>query len=130
MNERVVASIGREAFPTLGRARWHVVQTDEPRDEGGTDTGPTPMELMLLSLASCTAITVKMYADRKGWRLEDVHVSVRRASDGTTLHVAMHAVGDLDEAQRARLLEIAGKCPVHRMLHDPPKIETELVSEE
>jgi putative redox protein len=97
----------------------HTLIVDEPPDRGGTDTGPRPTQLLAASLAGCTAITVEMYADRKGWDLGPVEVDVEVAYDGTvpsTYDVALKLPPELSEEQRLRLLTIAAKCPVHKVL--------------
>jgi len=100
--------------------REHRLISDEPVDEGGTDSGPAPAELLAASLATCTAITLEMYAERKGWELGQVEASVD-FTKGTTddppiFDVDIKIERDLDEDQRKRLLVIAGKCPVHKAL--------------
>jgi putative redox protein len=95
----------------------HTLVVDEPRASGGTDTGPRPTQLLAASLASCTAITVEMYADRKGWDVGQVEVEVEY--DGlvpSTFAVALKLPRELDEEQRRRLLTVAAKCPVHKTL--------------
>jgi putative redox protein len=98
----------------------HTVVIDEPHESGGADEGPAPTRLLAASLASCTAITVEMYAARKGWELGAVEVEVDMSYDekGTprTFEVALRVPEKLDQAQQDRVLEIAGKCPVHRTL--------------
>jgi len=97
----------------------HTLIVDEPPDRGGTDTGPRPTQLLAASLAGCTAITVEMYADRKGWDVGAIEVDVEVTYDGTvpsTYAVALKLPRELDEEQRRRLLVIAGKCPVHKVL--------------
>jgi putative redox protein len=93
---------------------------DEPKDKGGTDQGPRPTELLAAALASCTAITIEMYADRKEWDLGQVEVNVNfteaRASEPPKFGVQIYVPVELDEEQRERILVIAGKCPVHRAL--------------
>jgi putative redox protein len=98
----------------------HHVTADEPEKNGGTDEGPSPQELLAASLASCTAITIEMYAKRKGWDIGDVAVDVdyEPAQRGSPTKFAMK-VGfpkELPEEQRERLMQIAAKCPVHRTL--------------
>lgn len=108
----------------------HHLTADEPRDLGGGDTGPSPHELVAAGLGSCTAITLQMYADKKGWPLQDteVEVTVATTAEGTTFQRKLRFVGELDETQRARLVEIADRCPVHRTLTaGRTKIETTLV---
>ena len=97
----------------------HTIVVDEPASAGGTDTGPSPTRLLAASLAACTAVTIEMYAERKGWDLGAVEVDVDVAYEGHAPpllrgHPAP-ARRDRDE-QRERLLAIASKCPVHRAL--------------
>lgn len=116
----------REHYRTEVAVRGHALYADEPLDQGGTDTGPSPGELLLVALGSCTTITLRMYADRKGWPLESMTVrlryeDVRSENDPrspATRHIdcALILSGPLEEDQRARLLEIAKRCPVHRQL--------------
>jgi putative redox protein len=108
----------------------HVLFADEPVDAGGDDTGPDPYELLLASLGACTSMTLLLYARRKRWPLERAEVRLshhrdyaRDCAECDTKPVQIDRIerritlhGPLDEAQRARLLEIAGKCPVHRTL--------------
>jgi putative redox protein len=97
----------------------HTLVVDEPEDRGGTDTGPRPTQLLAASLAGCTAITVEMYADRKGWDVGAIEVDVDVTYDGpvpSTFAVALKLPTELDDEQRQRLLKIATKCPVHKVL--------------
>ena len=108
----------------------HLIRGDEPVEVGGGDTGPNPYDFLLVALGSCASITVRMYADRKQWPLEGVHVELwygaKHADDSaacdtetrmiTGIEMELSFVGDLSEQQRQRLLEIANKCPVHRTL--------------
>ncbi len=103
----------------------HILVVDEPPDRGGTDTGPRPTQLLAASLAGCTAITVEMYAERKGWEVGKVEVDVDVSYDHHVpdhFRVALHLPGDLDDEQRQRLLLIAAKCPVHRVLAGEAKV--------
>jgi putative redox protein len=100
--------------------RGHTVVADEPTDEGGEDSGPSPQELLAGSLASCTAITMEMYAQRKGWDIGDVsvHVDYEPAQRGspTRFRMTVDLPKELPEEQRERLMQIGAKCPVHRVL--------------
>lgn len=104
-------------YHTAMTVRGHAFAADEPADLGGADTAPTPIELLMGSLASCTAITLRMYARRKGWLLEGLEVYVDYASTPRPTVIKQIAVrGELDDVQKARLLEIAERCPVARLL--------------
>jgi putative redox protein len=100
--------------------RDHTLVADEPEDEGGDDSGPSPQELLAASLASCTAITMEMYAKRKGWDMGDVavHVDYEPAQRGspTRFRMRVELPKELPEDQRERLIQIGAKCPVHRVL--------------
>jgi putative redox protein len=97
----------------------HSLVADEPEAAGGTDIGPSPTRLLAASLASCTAITVEMYADRKGWEVGELEVEVETSYEGPVpkrFDVTLKLGGDLDSGQIEKLLVIAGKCPVHKAL--------------
>jgi len=102
------------------KVRDHVVSSDEGRDLGGDDTGPNPQELLAASLAACTAITVEMYAERKGWEVGPVEVDCEYtpAERGCPTKFAMvvRLPEGLEEDQVHRLMAVAAKCPVHRTL--------------
>ena len=111
----------RGGFAHVVEVDGHEVPVDEPVEEGGTDTGPSPTRLLTASLASCTAITVVMYAERKGWDVDGLEVEVEfagtpRAGETARFDVAVTLPTDLDPEQRQRIMVIAGKCPVHRIL--------------
>ena len=122
-------------------ARGHRLVADEPVTvAGGADLGPDPYELLLASLGACTAITLRLYARRKGWPLDDAEITLgyrrvhakdcadceTRTGLVDTIEVAVALRGDLDVSQRARLLEIAGRCPVSRTLQSEIRIREQL----
>jgi len=118
---RMKATARRDgSFRHLVQVRDHQLVVDEPLDAGGQDTGPRPQELLAVSLASCTAITIEMYAARKGWGLDHVEVEVEYspADRGcpTKFELVTRLPADLPEEQVERLRVIAAKCPVHRAL--------------
>ena len=100
--------------------RGHTLVSDEPKDEGGDDSGPSPQELLAASLASCTAITMEMYAKRKGWEVGDVavHVDYEPAQRGSPTRFRMRVdfPKEVPEEPRERLMQIGATCPVHRVL--------------
>jgi putative redox protein len=100
--------------------RDHRVTADEPREHGGDDSGPSPQELLAASLASCTAITMEMYAERKGWDVGDISVEVEyepaQRGSPTRFVMRVEMPREVSEEQRDRLMQIAAKCPVHRAL--------------
>lgn len=134
---RVVARTGKR-FRTQINADGHSLVADEPKSVGGEDSGPSPYGLLSAALGSCSTMTLRMYADRKGWPLESVTVSVSHgkihAEDCGQCETSSGRIdrfdkiveleGPLDATQRERLLEIADKCPVHKTLHSEVLIET------
>jgi putative redox protein len=124
------AKIGSQPFKTVLSARNHENIADEPEDLGGQDLGFTPDELLASALGSCTAITLKMYATRKGWPLSEAIVEVsferEKGSSSTKINRQITLVGELDDEQRQRLLQIANACPVHKTLSNPIEIITSL----
>jgi putative redox protein len=124
---RRIAGLAHEI--DLGDERAIVV--DEPVQDGGTDTGPRPSQLLASSLAGCTAITIELYAQRKGWELEGLEVAVDMSSEdegvpphAVPTHFAVQVTlpAGLDEEQRRKLMVIAGKCPVHKLLEKGAEI--------
>lgn len=107
----------------------HRLRADEEKDKGGEDTGPAPHELLLAALGSCTAMTLKVYAERKGWPLTNVQVTVngRTTESGFVIARLLSLEGELDGEQRQRLIEIADKCPVHKTLSGTITIQTSAV---
>jgi len=127
MRTAVVAT-GLGPHTQIVRIGRHTLVADEPLEAGGDDAGPEPHEWILAGLGACTSITVKMYATRKAWPLESVEVSVAGDHVDGTFVLTRHLVlrGPLTAEQRARLLEIANRCPVHRALSGPIRIDTDL----
>ena len=126
----VVARVGASGFRAELEARTHGLIADEPTSFGGSDRGPTPYEYLLFSLGSCMAMTLRVYADRKGWPLEGVEVRLRSARSHekdcekcetekvgiTQIERTIEFAGTLTEDQRGRLLQIADRCPVKQTL--------------
>ena len=127
-NRIVTATIGKAPYRTELKTSIHTLYADEPTEAGGKDTGPTPGDLLRMSLASCTAITLRMYADRKKWDVEEIEVTVSNERDQhkTTFQCDISVRGNIDEIQRARMLEIAKACPVHKVLKNPILVESEM----
>jgi len=108
----------------------NMVIADEPVEMGGMDLGFSPKELLASALAACTSATVKMFADRKGWALEEVKIQVELEYDAkeneTLIQRSIAFIGDLDEQQKKRLLVVAGACPIHKILNNPITINTQI----
>ena len=105
---------------------------DEPVAKGGGDTAPNPMEVVLSALGACTTVTLQMYADHKGWDLQEVKVDLvldpeePKAGEARQIVRQVHIAGDLDDTQKARLLKVAESCPVHKLLVGDINIQTAL----
>lgn len=137
---QVAVNIGNEGYTTEVRAGNHQFRADEPESVGGNDFGPTPYDLLLSGLGACTAMTLRMYADRKEWDLQEVDVFLSHGKEhaedteetdqkGAKIDVIERKIvlrGELDNKQQKRLLEIADKCPVHKTLHSEIKVITVL----
>jgi putative redox protein len=127
-----VSGTGLGRFQGVARTASGALVVDEPAADGGLGSGPNPYDLLSAALGACTTMTLSLYADLKGFPLQRVEVCVehRRAMpDGRDLFIrSIRLVGMLDDGQRARLLEIAKRCPVHRTLERGAEIQTALVT--
>jgi putative redox protein len=105
----------------------HELTVDEPEEHGGANQGPSPTRLMTASLAACTAITIEMYADRKGWNIGEVVVDVdyepAQRGSPTKFAMSIKLPKELPEEQRQRVMQVAAKCPVHRTLESEVMFE-------
>jgi putative redox protein len=138
--KQVVVRTDDDGYLTEIKAGPHSFLADEPESVGGTNLGPTPYGYLSAALGACTSMTLRMYADRKKWDLKEVRVHVSHSKDYYEDSEAVEdkkskidifdreieLEGDLDDAQRKRLLEIADRCPVHRTLHSDVKVITKL----
>ena len=136
----IIAKIDQSKYKTVLTNNRHEIVGDEPAPFG-TDLGPSPYDFLLMALGSCVAMTLRMYADRKQWDLREVEVHLTQervyhkdcedceSTDGYIHFITkkLKFIGDLDEAQRKRLLEISDKCPVNKTLLGEIKIHTEVI---
>lgn len=123
----VTATIGRDRYATHIDAGGHAMTVDEPEKLGGANAGPAPYDLLLASLGACTAITLRMYADRKQWPLESVEVSLRLTGGVEDRRIVRTiAPKGLDAEQAARLADIAERTPVTLTLRSGIAIDTSL----
>lgn len=140
-DKQVICRTGDEGYTTQIQAGDHSLLADEPEKLGGNDLGPTPYDLLIAGLGSCTSITLRMYADRKKWPLKEVKVLLQHnkihekdceACENANAKIdhierQIELDGELSAEQRKRLLEIADKCPVHKTLHSKITINTRLI---
>ncbi|TDO21046.1 OsmC family protein [Pedobacter duraquae] len=124
-----VTELDRSTYKTKIFSGGHMIYADEPESMGGTDEGMNPYALILASLGSCTAITIRMYADRKNIQLEAIRVdlvfngvSAEYTQPSITRNLTL--IGDLTSDERVKLLNIADKCPIHKLLEHPVTIIT------
>lgn len=128
----ITATIHNEKYQTLITNGTHTIIADEPETNGGRYLGPSPGEILCSALAACSTITMRMYADRKGWLLYEARVEVDVAYEkvGSTVKTkfikTIHLDGDLSEEQRMRLADIAARCPVHQVLLGEITIESSM----
>lgn len=130
----VVAENTQDNYLTNIRAANHSVIADEPKDLGGMDTAPSPVDYLCMSLASCKTITLRMYVQRKKWNIENikVKVSLERAEEGGNVSHTFHAEISVDETvsaeQRERLVHIAKACPISKLLSKQNYVQTILAT--
>ena len=124
----VVEETGTGLYTQSIKASNHHLAADEPAETGGNDEGPAPYDLLLSALGACTSMTLRMYANQKKWDLQRVVVKLTHKKEPDAENKKTDIIirditleGNLDDAQRQRLLEIANKCPVHRTLIDQPR---------
>ncbi|WP_182921546.1 OsmC family protein [Pedobacter planticolens] len=126
----IKASIGTEPYLIeIKSPTGNIVIADEPLEKGGQDKGFSPKELLASSLGACTCATVRMYAERKAWELERIDVNVELVEEeGQTKFIRkIELIGELDEQQRTRLLNVANACPIHKILTHTIVVDTVLV---
>jgi putative redox protein len=124
-----ITELDQSKYKTKVYAGGHLVYADEPQEMGGTDEGMAPGALLLASLGSCTAITIRMYADRKEIPLLAIKIDLAICketdmSEETNISRKIELIGELTEDQRIRLMQIADKCPIHKLLSNPISITT------
>lgn len=113
--------IGRDKYRTTCTGVDHTFYVDEPADMDATNTAPNPYEILLGSLGACKAITVRMYADRKGWDLDSIRLDLEHSrptgrGNPEQIDISLSFTGNLTDEQRARLKEIANACPVQKTI--------------
>lgn len=125
---RAKAQIGKVRYTVRIDASGHKIIADEPKSNGGANTGPAPYDLLLSGLGACTAITLRMYADRKKWDLQSLRVDLHyiREGDQERIERRLHLFGNLSDEQRTRIAEIAERTPVTLTLKRGLPIKTEL----
>jgi putative redox protein len=128
---KVKSTIGAELYRIeITSPTGNVVVADEPVDKGGKDIGFSPKELLASALAACTSATVRMYADRKQWPLDEVKIDIDlerdESANKTVINRKVQFIGNLDDEQQKRLLAVANACPVHKILSNPIEINTSI----
>ncbi|WP_165396061.1 OsmC family protein [Flavobacterium sp. J27] len=125
-----IATIGKQKYKTEIQAKNHIIISDEPEELGGGNFGFTPTELLESSLAACTSMTIRMYADKKEWNLDKVEVKINFKRNISTQQVTFKKeitlFGNLNEEQKQKLLEMGSKCPIERMITGEIEVESYL----
>ncbi|SDM18516.1 putative redox protein [Daejeonella rubra] len=129
----VRSHIGKELYKVkIWSPGGNIIIADEPVSSGGQNAGFSPLELIGAALAACTSATLRMYADRKAWELQEVNLEIEvkqsEARSQTDISRKIELIGNLSEEQRARLIAIANACPVHKLLSNPIEILTQEVN--
>lgn len=126
-----IATIGKQKYKTEIQAKNHILMADEPVEIGGQDLGFTPTELLESSLAACSAMTIRMYADRKEWDLQKIEIKVgfkRNIATGeVTFKKEIQLFGSLNREEREKLLEMGSKCPIEKMITGKVLVESKLL---
>ncbi|MDX8552736.1 OsmC family protein [Tenacibaculum sp. 1B UA] len=133
-NPTATVTLTERNYLAEGKMRNHFAVIDEPLDKGGDDNGPTPVEYLLTAIGGCVSITLRMYAERKGWDLGRVTVNVSQKEQLTPEGIKKSLVEEISfekevtDEQRTKLLEIAGKCPVAKMVKGATEIDTKITT--
>ncbi|WGH76058.1 OsmC family protein [Tenacibaculum tangerinum] len=131
-NTTATVTLTQKNYLAEAKMRNHFAVIDEPLDFGGDDNGPTPVEYLLTAIGGCVSITLRMYAQRKGWNLGKITVNMSQKEQLTPQGIKKSLVEEISfekevtEEQRAKLLEIAGKCPVAKMVKEATEIESKI----
>ncbi len=129
---KISSIIKKERFKVeIKSLSGNIIVADEPTDMGGKDLGFSPKELLASALAACTSATVRMYTDRKEWDLQKLKINIEldfiASENKTVFNRKLKSTGNLDDAQKNRLLAVANACPVHKMLSNPIEIHTDIL---
>lgn len=132
MNFKLTPIVSAEAeikctqYQTTIRSADHVIVADEPKSAMGTDTGMNPYSLLLASLGSCTAITLRMYIDRKMWDIDEILVKLElyKTESGTLINRKLYFNGKINDEQHQKLISVANACPIHKILTGNIEVET------
>lgn len=125
---KVFANIKKDLYKVeIKTPTGNIIIADEPIEKGGQDSGFSPKELLASALSACTSATLRMYADRKGWDLQEVKVETEiiEQNNHSLFTRKLEFVGNLDETQKNRLIAVANACPVHKILSNPIEFKTE-----
>ena len=124
---KATVTLGPIDYGMTAEVRQHKLIADEQQNNGGQDTGPGPQEYLCIALASCTTATMKMYANRKFWKIDSIVVDVEKetTTDGKNIFKrTLYIKGPLDDEKMNRLMQIANACPVHKILSQANTVET------